>query len=85
MSGMQLESLVGAKGFEPSTPASRTRCTTDCAYAPTQSTAICQVGARQIALHDRAARAARLGAGSGVNGTVASRKAPCILFPTSAF
>ena len=30
-----LEVLVGAKGFEPSTPASRTQCATGLRYAPT--------------------------------------------------
>ena len=28
-------SVVGAKGFEPSTPASRTQCATGLRYAPT--------------------------------------------------
>ena len=30
--------LVGATGFEPATPASRTQCATGLRYAPTKST-----------------------------------------------
>ena len=35
-SGLQQSRLVGAKGFEPSTPASRTQCATGLRYAPTR-------------------------------------------------
>lgn len=31
-----MQNLVGAKGFEPSTPASRTQCATGLRYAPTR-------------------------------------------------
>src|SRR5512141_3026919 len=41
--------LVGAKGFEPSTPASRTQCATGLRYAPTW----CLVKGAGIVLHQR--------------------------------
>ncbi len=34
--GTREKDLVGAKGFEPSTPASRTQCATGLRYAPTR-------------------------------------------------
>ena len=35
ISPVHCEVMVGAKGFEPSTPASRTQCATGLRYAPT--------------------------------------------------
>ncbi|SPP63037.1 hypothetical protein NITLEN_10123 [Nitrospira lenta] len=35
-SGPRESEVVGAKGFEPSTPASRTQCATGLRYAPTR-------------------------------------------------
>ncbi len=35
-SGPRESGVVGAKGFEPSTPASRTQCATGLRYAPTR-------------------------------------------------
>jgi hypothetical protein len=35
-----LKELVGARGFEPPTPWSRTRCSTRLSHAPTRSTGV---------------------------------------------
>ena len=46
--------LVGAKGFEPSTPASRTQCATGLRYAPTgQASWMAFLERNRIVLHQR--------------------------------
>ena len=52
-SGSSKLGLVGARGFEPPTPASRTQCATGLRYAPTRPS---KENGRVIVLQDRGKR-----------------------------